>query len=679
MRTSLTPKDIDDLHKLKIALENPENAAVFEVSTLWQNRRQGAWIVDLKFYQDLSLFFLERGDPLLGFDVAQEGLSEDAYLNDSVLKQRSALALARVGATRRANEILCELERNGHADSETLGILGRTYKDLWEQNAYSAEGEWFLRKAADTYIRAYLSTKDYYPGINAAALTLLCGDRPAAEKLAAEIKDTCLAVLNNEKSEYWILATLGEAELILDNRPEAEKWYRAAFEIGRGKWADIQSSRRQARRILSFGNADTRWIDMLLPIPTVVMFVGHMIDRPDRGSERFPPHLEKKVAEAIVQKIRSLSQLGDRDEYFCYGFASCALGGDILFHESLQALGGESHVVLPYDKSGFIEDSVNIVDPTGDHLRWDVRCEQILGRAAEVFQASDKKLSGGSESYEYANLILHGLAKMKADQLDTELVGLVLWDEESGDGAGGTASNIKRWKEITPKVSLEVISTKKILAHASRDSKPSGVWRYSLDDIRTSHITHAVPSSHFGTHILGLLFADVRNFSMLTEAQMPQFTDAFLGSIAALSRHSKNAPIMKNTWGDAIFFVFETVQKTGMFALELRELVNGTKWEDKGLPADLNLRIAVHVGPVYSSDDPITERVNYFGTHVTRTARMEPKTPAGEVYAGREFAALATADGIDSFACDYVGRMALAKDFGTYPIYHLRATARGGV
>ncbi len=90
------------------------------------------------------------------------------------------------------------------------------------------------------------------------------------------------------------------------------------------------------------------------------------------------------------------------------------------------------------------------------------------------------------------------------------------------------------------------------------------------------------------------------------------------------------------------------------------------------MPADLSLRIALHAGPVYEFDDPITGSRTYGGTHVSRAARIEPITPAGQVYASEAFAALAAACRTSSFSCDYVGQTPLAKGYGTLPTYHVR-------
>jgi class 3 adenylate cyclase len=101
-------------------------------------------------------------------------------------------------------------------------------------------------------------------------------------------------------------------------------------------------------------------------------------------------------------------------------------------------------------------------------------------------------------------------------------------------------------------------------------------------------------------------------------------------------------------------------------------VISGTEWAAKGLPKDLSLRIGLHAGPAYACMDPVTNRRNYLGTHVSRAARIEPVTPPGQVYASGAFAALARAEHVRDFRCEYVGQTPLAKGYGAFPTYHVR-------
>ena len=62
------------------------------------------------------------------------------------------------------------------------------------------------------------------------------------------------------------------------------------------------------------------------------------------------------------------------------------------------------------------------------------------------------------------------------------------------------------------------------------------------------------------------------------------------------------------------------------------------------------------------------------GTTVTRsrTARIEPVTPPGEVYVTEQFAARLALEP-NAYACDYVGQIPAAKSYGTMRMYHLHA------
>lgn len=176
----------------------------------------------------------------------------------------------------------------------------------------------------------------------------------------------------------------------------------------------------------------------------------------------------------------------------------------------------------------------------------------------------------------------------------------------------------------------------------------------------------------FASRIVAVLFADAVGFSKLTEDEVPRFVQYFLGAIAKLTAKFAEHIIAKNTWGDGLYVVLSDVCLAGEFALQLAHLVCSTEWQRKGLPSELNVRIALHVGPVYEFDDPITAKRRYGGTHVSRAARIEPITPAGHVYASESFAAIAVARGASSFICDYVGQIPLAKAYGTLPMYHVR-------
>jgi class 3 adenylate cyclase len=169
-----------------------------------------------------------------------------------------------------------------------------------------------------------------------------------------------------------------------------------------------------------------------------------------------------------------------------------------------------------------------------------------------------------------------------------------------------------------------------------------------------------------------ILFADVVGFSRLTsDVEVLTFFREFLTAVAALLEQAHYAPLVRNTWGDGLYLVFAGVREAGTFALDLCQVMTRTRWSDQKLPEDLNVRVALHAGPLFSFIDPVTRQPALSGKHVTRAARMEPVTPAGLVYASREFAALASAQRVTEFRCEAVGRVRLDKRAGVASLFVL--------
>ena len=171
-----------------------------------------------------------------------------------------------------------------------------------------------------------------------------------------------------------------------------------------------------------------------------------------------------------------------------------------------------------------------------------------------------------------------------------------------------------------------------------------------------------------------MLFADVRGFSRLSEAQIPRFVQHVLQPLATeLDRFGSNIRF-RNTWGDGLYVVFDDIGAAAECAVSLQEAMERIDLVDAGLPGDLALRIGGHAGPVFAQLDPVTGRDCFYGVEVTRTARIEPGTPVGDVYVTDAFAALIALARPEGLGCQYVGPLPTAKGFGVLPLYALRRT-----
>lgn len=662
------PSDVD----LEAILRQPAHHAwdLDPLLALWRARRENCnqWSWTVEVYRRISHRLAKLGDHVLAYDVADAGLK--CWPQDVRLRQLKGLALARSGDIDGADRILAQLHGEGHKDEETLGLLARVHKDRGVLATDPAARAAHLGRAMELYAEAYHRCGGYWTGINGAATASLLGQRARAKEVASKVRAQCLHELGMQKEydleearravarlhseghdPYWPLATLGEAALILEKWKSAGDWYGLAAAVGRGRFGDLNATRRQARLLAEHLGVDRDHIDRCFRIPHVVVFSGHMIDQPGRPTPRFPGRLEWPVRDAIRERLRGLDA--------CIGYASAACGSDILFLESVLEKGpdGEVHVVLPYHKDQFRKDSVDII-PEDD---WAARYDKLLAGSRVLNEVSVHKLAGGV-SYDYSNRVLNGLAMLHAERLETDLVRLAVWDGKPGDGPGGTAGTIAQWRASGHDV--EVLNLAQLPGGGRAEwAILPGLASSAAPPERTG------PIAEFGTEILAILFGDVVGFSKLNEEQIPLFVTHFLGMVAEMLDGHRT--IKKNTWGDGIYLVMEDVRELGAFALDLRDRVASIRWEELKLPRTLGLRIALHAGPVYHCVDPVTGLSNCLGTHVSYAARIEPITPPNQVYASQAFAALAEADQVQEFTCQYVGKTPLAKEYGIYPTYHV--------
>jgi class 3 adenylate cyclase len=175
--------------------------------------------------------------------------------------------------------------------------------------------------------------------------------------------------------------------------------------------------------------------------------------------------------------------------------------------------------------------------------------------------------------------------------------------------------------------------------------------------------------------VRALLFADVKGFSRLTDEQLPRFAEHVLGALAsALEAHASHVAY-RNTWGDGLYAVLGDAVAAAGCALDLQAAMTDLDLAAAGLPGHLALRLGAHLGPVFRVHDPIRDALSYMGSHVSRTARIEPVTPPGSVYVTEPFAAALVLAGRDEFRLDYVGHMPAAKDYGRLRMYRLQRRA----
>jgi hypothetical protein len=584
---------------------------------------------------------LARGDVLIAYDEALTAV--EAHPDDLDARYLAALALARSGTADRAKsaavELLARLDRatpmrdSLREDVEALGA--RLAKD----EALAASGarrSTLLRDAALRYEAVADRFGSYYSCVNAATLYRLAGDVRKAESLARRAS----ALVDAERQiqsddDYWRDATSAEAAIVLGDVEAAVSALQRAASIATDDPGAMAVTRRQLRLVCEATGTDASVLDPIAPA-LVLHYCGHRIEM--TASARFPPSAEQHVVAEIDAFLAS------RRVESAYG--SLASGADVLIAEALLRRGARVHVVLPFGVDEFERVSVA---PSG--AEWPERFRTCLARAASVELTSDSAYLHNDQLFGYAGRIAMGHALNRARLVDAPAEQLAVWDEADSSGSAGTAHDVK-------------------------------VWRRSGG---TSTVIALPPPTHATTEpsmidaderaIGAIVFADLRGFSRLRDQQYPAYVSKVFAALSTVLEEHSRSLLWTNTWGDAIAAVFTDVIAAARCSLDLHDALARLDLRALGLPADLDLRVGAHAGPVLILDDPITKRRTCWGREVTRAARIEPRTPEGEVYVTDAFAALLALERKAPFATEYVGRITTAKDFETIPMYRLHRTS----
>ncbi len=615
----------------------------------WRSIDPQRWSDYLAASRSLAEDLLARDAPLLAFDVAQAALR--IAPGDPYLRRARALALARSGATTRAQSELAELVKHDPHDAEAVGMLARTYKDLGMAAASSRERRKLLKIARRWYERIFARPPHLiWHGINAATLARLLDETEEADRLSAATADRCRDLLSGElepAEEYWTRATLAECLLVQGHYEEAVSTYAHAFAVGRRRRGSVGSTLRQARLLCEHCEVNFEPIRAALRLPRVVVFAGHMLDRPERPSARLPASMESMIRDAIRHELHKLDA--------GYGFSSAACGSDILFlEEMLRRPDARVRIVLPCAEEHFIAESVAAGAASG----WEQRFQHVCDQDPALTLASLQGLAPGSISYDYANQVLLGLALLEAGRSGEQPICLAVWDGQPGDGTGGTADMVRRCRELNVEVRIIDPADGRALG-PSYSARPSP--KQARDEVQT-------------VEIAALTFVDAKGFSRLAEDKMQPFVENVFGEVRRLLDGGQYEVKCIESRGDGLFAVFGDLDSAARLALDLASGDRPQRWSALDFPPDFGLRIALHAGPVLRFQDPLTGGLSYTGTHVTHAARIEPVTPTGEVYASQHFAALVAANPRPDrgFHCEYVGQTALAKGYGVQPLYVIR-------
>jgi hypothetical protein len=166
---------------------------------------------------------------------------------------------------------------------------------------------------------------------------------------------------------------------------------------------------------------------------------GHMIDKPDRPTPRFPREKEAVVRAEIAKQLEAWS-IGPGDFAVCGG----ARGADVLFAEESLRRGTHVRLLLAKEIDDFVESSVRL-----EKSDWVQRFHALLekcdvatqperlGETPQPEQAANA--SQFLDVYARTNLWIINTARVEAES-SGDIHALLVWDEQpTGDGPGGTS------------------------------------------------------------------------------------------------------------------------------------------------------------------------------------------------------------------------------------------------
>lgn len=202
-------------------------------------RSQSAWTQMIDLYEKMPALlknqFMVREQ--LGF-----------ALNRRAEDKKSSVA-KRETDRNRAMEILMKLEGERGANSETSGLIGRIYKDLWDnlRRTRPNEARGHLKKSIDAYTRGFeADLRDAYPGVNAVTLLDIQGSpesQAKRDKLLPVVRFAIEQRLSTKEPDYWDYATMLELAVLASDQRIANENLDSALPRAKEKWMPETTSR----------------------------------------------------------------------------------------------------------------------------------------------------------------------------------------------------------------------------------------------------------------------------------------------------------------------------------------------------------------------------------------------------------------------------------------------------
>jgi hypothetical protein len=166
-----------------------------------------------------------------------------------------------------AIQVLTNLIKERGPDSETNGILGRVYKDLWEEARNSGQvavAKGLLQKAIEAYLQGFNADwRDAFPGINAVTLMEIADPPdPRRTRLLPIVDHAVERKIEAKDPDYWDYATRLELAVLRSDEQGANRALCDALASQREGW-EAETTARNLRLIRESREArgeDEAWL-----------------------------------------------------------------------------------------------------------------------------------------------------------------------------------------------------------------------------------------------------------------------------------------------------------------------------------------------------------------------------------------------------------------------------------
>lgn len=574
------------------------------------------------------------GDYLKEYDLAQAALKR--YPDDEYFRYCSVLALSRCNAKQRALEAFYSYRLHLSHDEYVRSLEARILKDIAFQGLDSAAPFDHLDRekfeaAALTYQREFDRTGGHYAAVNAATLYLLSGHPDKSRALAEQ----ALAIAKQDHgAPYFALATQAESCLLLQRLDEAAKAVSQAASHNEKNLLTRARTYFQLDLICRYLHIDRKILAPLLP-ETVIHYCGHAFYNHHPINEADEHELSRHIERMIAT------------HHCAVAYGSLMAGSDILFAEAILKQGGELNVWLPFGIENFCEVSVR---PAGSH--WVRRFHNCINAASTVSLVTDSDFLGDEALFHLCSDVAMGMAIMRAGTLNTKAMQLAVWNQNLSNNSRGTYSNISKWQALGHR--SEIIPSPPIIPRTERQKR-----RSNFPALRRE------PKA--------ILFSDVRGYSKLCDRDILWYFGVLNPALAAVIQRYQSDVEHVDTWGDAIFLVTAKAATAARIAMELNAAIANLDQEGLSIDEPLQMRIGLHYGPVYKVYDHLAQCFTFSSHDVTKTARIEPVTPPGEIFGTEPFVAMLEMEGNNWVSPEYAGTISSAKNFGEFRMFHIRS------